>query len=210
MNGEKTVNRLAAITIFLWALGLTNLAYASTAQEAVKKASDQVLAALKADREKIKADPEYVYGLVTDIILPHFDFPGMSQWVLGKYWRRADEAQRARFIEEFKNLLVRTYATALVEYSDETIMYLPIRSAAGAESVIVRTEIHQKGGKPLAVAYTMHIIGGAWKVYDINIGGMSLVSNYRSTFASQIRRSGLDGLLKTLASHNKKLKNNIQ
>jgi phospholipid transport system substrate-binding protein len=168
--------------------------------ELIKATGDKTLEALKRDRALLQSDPRRAYKIVEDIILPHFDFQGMAQTVLAAHWRSASEEQRKRFTDGFRDLLVRTYATALSEYSDETFEILPVREQPSDTEAVVRTHIVQKGGSPVPVIYTLNSSGTAWKVVDVNIAGMSLVSNYRLNFASEIRRKGLDALIATLAS----------
>ena len=126
----------------------------------------------------------------------------MSQRVLGKYWNRATPEQQAQFVGEFQVLLVRTYATALKEYSEQTIEFLSTRERDGGEEVTVRTQITQAGAPPIPINYEMYRKDDAWKVFDVSIDGVSLVINYRSTFSSEIRRNGVDGLIARLNKHN--------
>ena len=171
----------------------------------VQETSQLMLAKLKQEKELLKAEPNRIYGLVNEIIIPHFDFEYMSQMVLAKYWRAASALQRQAFTEEFKQLLVRTYATSLNEYADQNIIYLPFRSGSNSEQVTVKTEIEQPGGFPVPIDYRLHQNSGSWKVFDVVIDAVSLVTNYRSSFASQVRRGGIDGLIETLAQRNSKL-----
>lgn len=186
------------------ALGLMHGAIAAQgAQETVQRAADQVLSKVKAERDLLRADPTQLQALVNDVLIPHFDFRRISQWVLGRYWPEATDEQRIRFAEEFRNLLVRTYATALLEYSDQEIRYLPVQADEGASNVIVRTEIQQPGGPVMPVNYRMHRRDDGWKVFDVAIDNVSLVSTYRASFAAEIRRDGLDGLIQNLAARNR-------
>ncbi|MGD2173612.1 MAG: ABC transporter substrate-binding protein [Gammaproteobacteria bacterium] len=171
----------------------------------VQKTTDQMLTQLRAEREKLNNDPTLVNQLVEKIVLPHFDFEAISASVLGKYWRRADADQQRRFREAFKLLLLRTYATALVDNMDKKIEFEPVRAAPGATDVTVRTTIPQSGEFPMPVNYSMELIDKQWKVYDVEIDGLSLVANYRSTFAKEINKSGLEGLIKVLEKRNKEL-----
>lgn len=174
------------------------------AQTVVKDTSDKVIARVKAEREVLRANPLRLHNLVDELIFPHFDFVRISRWVLGKHWREASPQQKARFIEEFRKLLIRTYAMALLEYADRTIKYLPVHAEPGSKTVTVKTEVEQVGSKATTVPiyYRMHIKDNGWKVYDVSVDGVSLVSTYRSSFASEIRQSGLDTLIKNLASKN--------
>ena len=171
-------------------------------QKLIESVASKTLERVRADRELIKKDPKYIHQLVNELVLPHFDFESMSKWALGKYWRRASKQQRKDFIREFKSLLIRTYATSLSEYADQTIKYLPFRGKLSSGDVTVRSEVEQPGGFPVPIDYKLHIKGGEWKVYDVKIDDISLVANYRSSFSKQIRKSGLDALIKKLANKN--------
>lgn len=167
----------------------------------VRDTSSRMLAALRDERQVIAENPGRLYELVADIVLPYFDFERMSQWVLGKNWRRATPEQRARFVEQFRKLLVRTYGNALSDYADEKIIYLPFNDAGKERKVTVRTEIEQ-GGSTIPIFYSMYNSRQGWKVYDVAISGVSLVTNYRSTFSSIIRSEGMDNLIDQLVERN--------
>lgn len=183
---------------------LANATATQPAEDVVRSTTDRVLAEIKRD-STLARDLERLYSLVDALILPHFDFARMSQRVLGKYWRQANEDQRARFVAEFQTLLVRTYATALAEYRDQVINYLPTRMPDDATKVNVRTEVVQSGSPPIPIDYRMYLKDDGWKVYDVAIDGVSLVINYRSTFSSEIKQKGMDGLIERLVTHNQKL-----
>ena len=168
----------------------------------VKQTSEQVLAEVKGRKQELTESPGKIYDLVEEIVLPRFDFERMSRLVLGKHWRRASQAQREQFVEQFRELLVRTYATALLSYSDQEIRYLPIRRVEDAQEVTIGTEVTAAGAPRVPINYTLRRDGDSWLVYDVSIDGVSLVSNYRTTFASQIRRYKLDGLIAKLAKRN--------
>ena len=174
-----------------------------TAEEVVMSTADAVLARLTTEREALDADPRKIYGLVNEIVIPHFDFVSMSKWVLGKKsWRGASESQREQFIDEFRTLLVRTYAKALLEYSDEEIVYLPVEENLDSNLIVVKTRITQAGSTAVPIDYRMHVSGGEWKVVDLVVDGVSLVSTYRGSFASQIKKNGLDSLISKLSQRN--------
>lgn len=168
----------------------------------VRQTSDRMLAVLKEQHDVIESEPKRLYGLVDDIVLPHFDFERMARWVLGKHWRQANPEQQQAFVGQFRTLLVRTYGTALLEYSDQKVNFLPLRMNADSKDVVVRTEVLKAGGPPIPISYSMIRKDDGWKVYDVTIDGISLVSNYRTTFATEIRSSGIDGLIKRLAERN--------
>lgn len=184
-----------------------NAAFTATndPQAMVRETAEKVLREVTTNKERLERDPSGIYSLVQESVLPHFDFRKMSQSAMGRFWRQASEEQRARLTTEFKELLVRTYAVALLNYSGQTIEYLPSRIRDGDTEGVVLTRV-QAGGPPIPINYRLHVIEGAWKVYDVVIDGVSLVSNYRSTFASQIRRGGIDGLIDQLAARNRELR----
>ncbi len=197
------MKKIVAIVLLAFSFVLPAHALAGKApQVLVEETSQLMLAKLREEKEVIKAQPGRIYELVDTIILPHFDFEYMSQMVLAKYWRRADVKQKSAFTEEFKMLLVRTYATSLNEYADQEIIYLPYRAGADVDQALVKTEVEQAGGFPIPIDYRLHSNGGDWKVFDVVIDGVSLVTNYRTSFAKEIRQGGLDSLIKTLAERN--------
>ncbi|MDH5784571.1 MAG: ABC transporter substrate-binding protein [Chromatiales bacterium] len=198
------MNAVRMMIAVLMLLGSSGVVLAEhPAEQLVQETTDKVLERLKIDSEKLKADASLIYPLVEDLVLPHFDFAKMSQWVLGKNWRQANQAQRDEFTDGFRTLLVRTYAKALLEYTDQSLRYLPVHAEDDAQRVTVKTEIVQQGGPSIPLHYSMYQNkAGAWKVYDIKVDGVSLVSNYRSSFTTEIRNSGIPGLLKRLAEMN--------
>ena len=172
-------------------------------QDMVRDTSSRMLVAMHTEQELIEKDATHLYELVEEIVLPYFDFRRMSQWVLGKNWRKATAEQREQFVEQFRMLLVRTYGTALLEYADEEIVYLPTVEPEDAARVTVRTEIDQPGVGVTPIFYSMYQSDAGWKVYDISISGVSLVTNYRSTYGSIIRKDGIDHLIARLVEHNR-------
>jgi len=176
---------------------------AESPQELVKRTAQEMQAALRENRQTLEADPTKIYGLVNQIVLPHFDFTLMSRWVLGKYWRQATPEQRRQFTEEFRTLLVRSYAGALLEYADEELIFPPGPDLPpDAEEATVHSEVQPKGEDPVAINYSLRKRDGKWKVYDVTVNGVSLVINYRSTFANQIRNEGIDAVIRDLKERN--------
>ena len=193
---------------FFIGLSLICFASASFATEApdelVKRTAEDVLTIIKSDKDIQAGNQEKLFALTEEKILPNFNFDKVSRLVLGKNWTKATPDQKTAFQSEFKSLLLRTYATALSKYKNQTIEYAPLRMADGATTASVKTSIVQSGGQPIAVSYTLEKQADAsWKVYDIVIEGVSLVTNYRSQFAQEIRQNGLDSLIKKLADKNK-------
>ena len=196
------MKRIGLVCVVLLGLLAGQVFSSQTPQALVEETSQLMLDKLRQEKEVVTADPKRINELVNEIVIPHFDFEYMSQMVLAKYWRRASDKQRAAFTEEFKQLLVRTYATSLNEYSDQEIIYLPFRAGKDASQAMVRTEIEQPGGFPIPIDYRLRQNSSEWKVFDVVIDGVSLVTNYRSSFAKEIRQAGLDSLIDTLSKRN--------
>jgi phospholipid transport system substrate-binding protein len=176
-------------------------------QALVEAAIDNVLTELKENAEEIKADSNKIYELVQTTLIPHFDFDKMSKLALGKNWRNATEAQRARFVEEFRLLLVRTYSTALSEYAGQEIRFIPFKGDVASKKVKVDMEIVQTGGASIPMSLSIfQDEQDNWKVYDVKVDGISLVTNYRTSFANEIRKDGMDKLIERLAERNQKVK----
>jgi phospholipid transport system substrate-binding protein len=199
---QSWLKNLAALLVLL--LPLTVSATEGSPQQLVRDTSSRMLAAMRAEQDSISQDPAHMYALVEEIVLPNFDFRRMSQWVLGRNWRTATPQQRELFVAEFRQLLVRTYGSALLEYADEELTYLPFSDSTNAKSVTVRTEIDQPGVGVIPINYSMYRSNAGWKVYDISISGVSLVTNYRSSYGSIIRNDGIDQLIEQLAERNGK------
>lgn len=169
----------------------------------VRQVSERTLAHLRAEHDRLKQNPELIYALIEKEVLPHFDFISMSAWVLGKYWRRASKEQKLRFIRAFRTLLVRTYGVALLDYTDQEIRFLPLRDDPANGDVTVRSEVIQPGGKTIAINYRLHRRKGVWQVYDVSVDGVSLVTNYRTSFATEIQQQGLEALIERLEQRNR-------
>ena len=165
----------------------------------IKNTSEKVLAMLDENKEKYKDQPEELFVLVNDIILPHLDFRAMSKLALGKNWRKANKDQQLRFVDAFKAMLIRTYSKSLTEYAGQEIKFLPYRPPAeGKRTVKVKTMIQPTDGPAVPIDYSLRVKNDIWKVYDIKIDGISLVTNYRNSFASDINRVGIEGLIEKL------------
>lgn len=170
----------------------------------LKQTSDEVIAVIKQKREQLEQDPSIVYDLVHEYILPHLDEVTIAKLALGKNWREASREQKIEFINEFRSLLIRTYGKSLSEFSDQEINYFPVKLEQGEDKVVVKSEVLQPGGPSIPVSYRMRIKDDAWKVYDLSIDGVSLVTSYRGTFDQEVRKGGIEGLLKYLKDKNTK------
>ena len=171
-----------------------------------KKVTDEVIAVLRADKDIQAGNSKKVLELVEAKVLPNFNFPRMTRLAVGAPWRQASAAQQQSLINEFRTLLVHTYTSAFTQYRDQVIEYRPLKLQASDTEVVVRSLIKQKtGADPIDINYSMEKTDGGWKVFDVVIAGVSLVQNYRSSFASEIQKHGVDGLIATLAAKNKTL-----
>lgn len=171
----------------------------------LKRISDQVIKILVDDGEELKKNPGNVYKIVDEYILPHLDDITMAKLALGKNWRKANKQQKRAFVDEFRNLLVRTYSRSLLEFKDQRIKYFPLKLADDVKKTTVKAEVIQPGGPPVPLSYRMRIKNNAWKVYDIKVDGISLVTSYRGTFTQEVRKKGIDGLLQYLRDKSSKV-----
>ena len=171
-------------------------------EQLIRETSDKVLDEIRTNSAQYQSDPQGVYDLVNTVVLPHFDFSAMTDRALGRYKDDVNEQQRPEIINEFRMLLVRTYSSALLEYTDQVLVYLPMEGSEAEGEVTVRTEIEQAGGFPIPINYMLRNGDDGWKVLDISVDEVSLVTNYRSSFARAIKKKGIDGLIETLRSRN--------
>lgn len=193
-------------------LALVLLSLSSTlllAQEApdvlVKQVTEEVLDIVRKDKEIQSGNTRKVIELVDTKVLPHFNFNHMTALAVGKDWRKATPQQQQQLSQEFKTLLVRTYANALASYRNQKLVYKPFKMNPTDVDAVVRTEILQPGSKPVQLDYSLEKLDSGWKVYDMNVAGISLVTNYREQFAQEVRNGGVDGLISAMAAKNKSL-----
>ncbi len=194
--------------IVLTTLAIALLPHVASAQDApdalIQKSTSEILAAIKADKDLAAGDQKKIEKLADEKVLPYFNFVRMTQLAVGRNWRDASDAQKKSLIDEFRLLLVRTYSTSLTQFRNQTIDVKPTKMVAGDTEVVVKTQINQPGGQPIPIDYSMEKSTGSWKVFDVLIDGVSLVTNYRSSFNSEIQKSGIDGLIKSLSERNAK------
>ena len=191
----------------------TLFASIALAQEApdvlVKRVTEEVLEIVRKDKEIQNGDTSRVLELVDAKVLPNFNFPHMTALAVGKDWRKATPAQQKRLTGEFQELLVRTYSNALTSYKNQRVVYKPFKMNAGDTDVLVRTEVDEPGRKPVQLDYSLEKLDAGWKVYDVTVAGISLVTNYRDQFAQEVRSGGIDGLIQSLVTKNKSLQGNV-
>jgi phospholipid transport system substrate-binding protein len=207
----NTPRRIAAILqcrlrAVLAALALACVALPAIAQEApdalVKRVSQEALQIIKTDPKVQAGDQARIRELIETKLAPHFDIDRMTALAAGRAYRTATPEQKKRLGEEFKTLLIRTYSSALNQYRDQTIDAKPLRADPNATDVTVRTEVIRPGQTPVEIDYSMGKTPSGWKAYDVIVGGVSLVTNYRDEFTEQVRTGGVDGLIRSLAAKN--------
>ena len=169
----------------------------------VKTTATEVLEVIKKDRDIQNGDMKKIVSLTEEKILPHFNFERMSQLVLGRNWAKASKEQQDKFVTEFRNLLVRTYSSALAKYRNQTMDYKPLRAQAGDSRVVVKTLILQAGGQPVKVDYTLERYADEWKVIDVTIEDVSIVTSYRGQFDETVKKDGMDVLIQKLVDKNR-------
>ena len=188
------------------ALMVAAFALAANAQEApdalVKRVTQEVVGIIKSDPKVQAGDQARIREVIETKLLPHFDFERMTALAMGRNWRTANPEQQKQLVEQFRTLLVRTYSNAFVQYREQQITYRPLRLEPSATEATVRTEIARPGGTPVQIDYSMAKKGNDWKAYDVIVGGVSLVTNYRDEFNQQVQTGGVDGLIKSLVAKN--------
>ncbi len=189
-------------SVWILCLWLLPALAASGPEQLIRETSDRVLADIKANAETYRGDPSRLYRLVDEVVLPHFDFDAMTDLALGNFKDQVGAAQKPVIVNEFRALLVRTYSSALLEYTDQKLTYLPTEGSEADGKVTVRSEIEQAGGFPIPIHYSLRRGDDGWKVFDISVDNVSLVTNYRSSFARAIKKNGVDGLIETLRERN--------
>lgn len=190
------------LSLLMTAVSATEL---SPPQQVIQDTSDLLYSIIKSDKDKLN-DREYVFQLVHDVVEPRVDLNKISKLVLGKYWRKASKQQRIEFQKEFKHLLINTYATAFNEFDDWTVKFLPTSLTKNKKRVVVKTEMILTSRPPIAVNYRMaRNKAGEWKAYDVIIEGISMVTNYKGSFAKSIKKKGgLDNVIQKLTDKNKR------
>ena len=189
---------------FLIGLFFPLLAFAQDAgpEALVKKMTEEVLAAIKSDKQLASGDRQKAMKLAEEKILPHVDFEEATRLAVGRGWAQASAEQKKRLVTEFRNMLVRTYSNAISAYEGQTMNVLPSRNKAGDSEATVRNQFIRPGGKPVLIDYSMRKTAQGWKIYDIVVEGVSLVLTYRSEFDAVVKQDGVDGLIKRLAQKN--------
>jgi len=201
--------------VLLFSLLFTANSHASVQHpdEMLQTATTKMLRSINENRAEINKSPDKLKSLVEEIILPHLDFIAASKAVMGKYWRRAEKAQKIKFIRQFRLLLLRFYSSALAEYlngndkklREDLIHYFPSKLADGDTSLTVRAEIIPDSGKAIPMRYRLHLTKKGWKIYDVSVEGISMITTYKNNFATQFKTQGIDALIASLEEKNKQL-----
>ena len=198
----KNLGAVLCAGLFFFAGAPQAQADAKAPDALIKEVSANVLDAVKADKSIQAGDVQKVIALVETKVMPHVNFQRMTASAVGRAWRQATPEQKTRLQDEFKILLVRTYSGALAQVKDQTVELKPFRAAPTDNEVVVRTEVRGKG-EPVQLDYRLEKAEGGWKIYDVNVLGIWLVDNYRSSFAQEVSSGGIDGLISKLAERNK-------
>lgn len=171
----------------------------------VKGVTQDVILIVKQDKDIRAGNTTKTIALVEEKVLPHFNFNRMTALAMGPGWRKATQEQRQLIVDQFRTLLVRTYSTALSSYRDQSIDFKPLRVQPADTDTVVRSVVKQSGAEPVSIDYSMEKSDTGWKIYDVVVGGVSLVTTYRDTFATEVRAGGIEGLIKSLSEKNRQL-----
>ena len=199
------MKRLVSLALPLLALFLATPALAAdeAPDQLVKRVTEEVLTVVRNDKDIQNGSTQKAVALVDAKVLPHFNFNRMTALAMGRDWRKASPEQKKVLVSEFRTLLVRTYSNALTTYKNQTIDFKPFKMEPADTEVLVRTQVNQPAGKPIQIDYSLEKLDDGWKVFDVIVAGVSLVTNYRDTFAQEVRAGGVDGLIKSLQAKNK-------
>jgi phospholipid transport system substrate-binding protein len=199
------MTRVLALLTAVFALGAAQAQELMPPDVLVKQVTLEVVDLIAKDKEIRGGNRAKLIGLINDKVIPHFNFISMAALAMGQSWNKATPEQKKRVTEEFKTLLVRTYASALASYSDQKFDFRPLRAKPADTDVTVNVRVLQPGTQPVPIDYSMEKTPSGWKVYDVMVGGVSLVANYRTEFNNLVRESGVDGLIKNLSAKNRAL-----
>ena len=169
----------------------------------VMEVSDKILARTAARRDELRQHPERLSAVLGDLVNPYFDFRAMTQSAMGKYWPRASASEQNLITQEYTKLLIRTYGAAVLNYSGKPIDFGQPKRSKDGKRVEVPSKVTPASGQPVSIDYRMHQVGDKWMVYDVKIDGISLIANYRTSFASEIRKGGMSGLVAALKEKNR-------
>ena len=213
MRNLKTISSTWLSLLLFISAGITGVqADTESPRALLETTSQKMFDAINANRERIKQDPSVTQELIEEILLPHIDFIAASKWVLGTHWDSASKEQKIGFIKAFRTLLLRFYSSALTEYLvnndeklDASMMTFQEPGKPSNGQITVRSEVHPKSGKAVPINYQLHETRKGWKVYDVSVEGVSVITTYKTSFASEIQQDGLDALIVSLNERNERL-----
>ena len=212
MHQPRLLKFILSTLLLSLCLGQNAAAIPDSPKAMLEDTASQMFDALNNNRDKIKKDPKLTEEIIEKILLPHVDIITASKWVLGQYWDTASKAQKLEFIKTFRTLLLRFYSSALTEYLnshdeklDMSMMTFQDPGATNSKEVTVRSEVRPKTGKPVPVTYQVHLTNRGWQVYDVTMEGVSIITTYKTSFASEIQQKGLDAFIASLKERNAKL-----
>ncbi|HEX6691021.1 MAG TPA: ABC transporter substrate-binding protein [Burkholderiales bacterium] len=199
------MRKLLALLAIVSVLPLAHAQEATAPDVLVKNVTLEVVDIIAKDKEIRSGDRAKLIGVIDAKVLPHFNFASMTALAMGQNWKNATPEQKKQLVDAFRTLLVRTYASALAAYSEQKFDFRPLRAKPTDTDVTVQVRVIQPGAQPVPIDYSMEKTAAGWKVYDVMVGGVSLVANYRTEFANVVRNSGVDGLIRDLQAKNKSL-----
>jgi phospholipid transport system substrate-binding protein len=195
----RNYTRIGLLVVAMFGGASSAAASAERPEQVVQQTAVQLLDEVRRDRQALQNDPAALHQLVSKLVLPHIDTEYVAQLVLGRYWREATLSQKQRFTAAFAHMLVNTYGNALLAYENEIIEWHPAVTITG-DNATVRSRVVRANAPPIPMNYSLRLSDGRWRVYDISVDAVSLVTNYRGSFASAIRRDGLEGLITRISS----------
>ncbi len=216
MNGYKSKSYFLFVMLLFsflaapaWVSATDSMSGGADPQDLIAGNTKQLLVELSGKVEEIKKNQQVAYDLSDKLVIPYLDFPRITRLVIGKHWRSANEQQKKQLVEEIRKMLIRSYVTAMRTYADQIIAsgdqvtYLPSRFKEGDKKSTVRAAIKLQSGNTVDVQYLLYLNKNTWKIYDIRVGGISLAITYRTSFNTEIQRTGLDGLITRLTEQNR-------
>lgn len=202
----KIASRFLLVLLLVQTVFVKQVVAAESPDVMLNRITKDMLTTLRDRDDELRTKPNLIFEIIDKILVPHVDSMGMARWVAGRHaWSKANQSQRIRFANEFRDLLIRTYASTLIAYNNQTVEYLPIRGdVANKRRVQVNSLIREPGKDPIKVAYRLISKANGWKVYDISIEGVSLLKGFQSQFSTEIQQKGIESVIKRIQEHNKK------
>lgn len=188
-----------SLGLLLFAVSTVHAASQQSPEQALRSSVEQLQSLIQKNRQQYKSDPQSFYKVVNEVVVPLFDVPYIAQIVLARYWRTATPTQRKEFQSAFKTMLIHSYANTLLDNAQSTkVVWEPSRVAANAQQAVVNTELVQDTGQKYPINFSVHKVDGNWKIYDITVNNISLALNFRAQITADVKRSGLDAVIKRM------------